>query len=157
MDTKQAILYIVATPIGNLEDITLRALRILREVDLIICEDTRVTKKLLQHYNISKATESYHEHSKLSKVNKIISLIKEGKSIALVSDSGTPTLSDPGARLVAQVRDELGENVKIITIPGPSALTAAFSISGVPSSEFLFLGFLPHKKGRETLFREIAD
>ncbi len=149
-------LYIVATPIGNLEDITLRAIRILKEVDLILCEDTRVTKRLLDRYDINKPTLSYHAQSKLSKVDKIFSLLEEGKSLALVSDAGTPTISDPGCLLVAQVREKFGDIIEIISIPGPSAVLAALSVSGFPSSEFIFLGFLPHKKGRETLFKEIA-
>ncbi len=152
-----AILYIVATPIGNLEDITLRALRILREVDLVLCEDTRVTKKLLNKYNIDVATMSYHSHSKLSKVEKIFELLEDGKNIALVSDAGTPTISDPGVLLVSQVREKFGANILIVPIPGASAITTAISGAGVPSSEFTFLGFLPHKKGRETLFKEIAE
>lgn len=157
-----ANLYIVATPIGNLEDITLRAIRILKEVDLILCEDTRVTKRLLQKYEIDKPTMSYHAQSKLSKVEKIIGLLEEGKNLALVSDAGTPTISDPGCMLVAQVREhfmsrsDLDMKVEIIPIPGPSAVLSALSVSGFPTSEFLFLGFLPHKKGRETLFKEIA-
>lgn len=149
-------LYIVATPIGNLEDVTLRALRILKEVDLILCEDTRVTKRLLQRYEIDKPTMSYHAQSKLSKVDKIFSLLEEGKNLALVSDAGTPTISDPGCMLVAQLREKFSDAIEIIPIPGPSAVLAALSVSGFPSSEFLFLGFLPHKKGRETLFKEIA-
>lgn len=157
-------LFIVATPIGNLEDITLRAIRVLKEVDLILCEDTRVTKRLLQRYEIDKPTMSYHAQSKLSKTDKIIALLEEGKSLALVSDAGTPTISDPGCMLVAQVRTHFTEtaevrplqSVAIVPIPGPSAVLSALSVSGFPSSEFLFLGFLPHKKGRETLFREIA-
>jgi 16S rRNA (cytidine1402-2'-O)-methyltransferase len=164
-------LYIVATPIGNLEDITLRAIRILKEVDLILCEDTRVTKRLLQKYEIEKPTMSYHAQSKLSKVDKILSLLEEGKSLALVSDAGTPTISDPGCMLVAQVRNHSRDlevrppiggrtsksvHVEIVPIPGPSAVLSALSVSGFPSSEFVFLGFLPHKKGRETLFKEMA-
>jgi len=149
-------LYIVATPIGNLEDITLRAIRILKEVDLILCEDTRVTKRLLDKYEISKPTMSYHAQSKLSKVDKIIALLEEGKNLALVSDAGTPTISDPGCMLVAQIREKFGDGVAITPIPGPSAVLSALSVSGFPTSEFLFLGFLPHKKGRETLFKEIA-
>lgn len=149
-------LYIVATPIGNLEDITLRALRILKEVDLILCEDTRVTKKLLAKYEIKTPTLSYHSHSKLSKSDKILNLLEEGKNLALVSDAGTPTISDPGSVLISEVRKKV-ENIEIIAIPGPSAVTSALSVSGLPSSEFLFLGFLPHKKGREKLFKEIAD
>jgi len=149
-------LYIVATPIGNLEDITLRALRVLGEVDAILCEDTRVTAKLLQKYDIQKSLISYHSHSKLSKVEKVFELLEEGKNLALVSDAGTPCISDPGVMLVAQVREHFGGKVNIIPIPGPSAVISALSASGLPSSEFLFLGFLPHKKGRETLFKEIA-
>lgn len=150
-------LYIVATPIGNLEDVTLRALRILREVDMILCEDTRVTKRLLAKYEIDRPTLSYHAQSKLSKVEKIFGMLEEGKSLALVSDAGTPTISDPGCLLVAQVRERFGDAIAIIPVPGPSAVLSALSVSGFPTSEFLFLGFLPHKKGRETLFREIAS
>ena len=149
-------LYIVATPIGNLEDITLRAIRILKEVDLVLCEDTRVTKKLLRHYEIDTATMSYHAHSKITKEEKIIAFLEEGKSVALVSDAGTPAISDPGAMLVQHIRNELPD-VKIESVPGPSALTAAFSIAGIPVSDFTFYGFLPHKKGRQTLFQEIAE
>jgi 16S rRNA (cytidine1402-2'-O)-methyltransferase len=149
-------LYIVATPIGNLEDISPRALRALTDADTILCEDTRVTKKLLQKYEINTPTMSYHSHSKLSKVEKIFTQIREGKTLALVSDAGTPAISDPGSLLISQVRDEFADDIQIIPIPGPSALTTALSASGLPSSEFLFLGFLPHKKGRETLFKEIA-
>jgi 16S rRNA (cytidine1402-2'-O)-methyltransferase len=151
-----SVFYVVATPIGNLEDITLRALRILKEVDLVLCEDTRVTGKLLGKYEIGTPTMSYHSQSKLSKIEKIIEMIQEGKTLALVSDAGTPAISDPGCFLVAKIKDHLPET-KVITIPGPAAVTAALSISGMPSSDFLFLGFLPHKKGRETLFKEIAD
>lgn len=149
-------LYVVATPIGNLGDITIRAIDILKSVDLILCEDTRVTKKLLDHLEINTPTMSYHAQSKLSKIEKIIELLKEGKDLALVSDAGTPTISDPGVLLIKKVKEELPE-VEIITIPGASAVTAALSISGLPASEFLFLGFLPHKKGRETLFKEISE
>jgi 16S rRNA (cytidine1402-2'-O)-methyltransferase len=149
-------LFIVATPIGNLEDITLRALRVLKEVDLILCEDTRVTKHLLTHFEIDKPTMSYHAQSKIAKVEKVFALLEEGKNIALVSDAGTPTISDPGCLLVAQVRERFGDRVEIIAIPGASAVLSALAVSGFPSSEFLFLGFLPHKKGRATLFREIA-
>lgn len=165
-------LYIVATPIGNLEDITLRAIRILKEVDLILCEDTRMTKRILNKYEINTPTMSYHAQSKLSKVEKIFELLEEGKNLALVSDAGTPTISDPGVMLVSQIkerfskgipwtesnpRDALGKGVEIMPIPGASAVISALSASGIPSSEFLFLGFLPHKKGRETLFKEIAE
>ncbi|MCK9352064.1 MAG: 16S rRNA (cytidine(1402)-2'-O)-methyltransferase [Candidatus Paceibacterota bacterium] len=150
-------LYVVATPIGNLEDITLRAIRILRDVDAILCEDTRVTAKLLQKYEIQKTLISYHSHSKLSKVEKVFEFLEAGKDLALVSDAGTPCISDPGVMLVSQVREKFSDMVKIVAVPGPSAVISALSGSGLPSSEFLFLGFLPHKKGRETLFKEIAS
>ena len=148
--------YVVATPIGNLEDITLRALRVLKEVDVILCEDTRVTTKLLKKYNISTPLLSYHRRSGLLKVEKIFKLLDQGKSLALVSDAGTPTISDPGSFLISQIRKRFENNVEVISIPGASALSAALSVSGVSASEFLFLGFLPHKKGREKLFKEIA-
>ncbi|MFA6551030.1 MAG: 16S rRNA (cytidine(1402)-2'-O)-methyltransferase [Patescibacteria group bacterium] len=150
------MLYIVATPIGNLEDITLRALRILREVDFILCEDTRVTKRLLDKYEIKTPTISYHQHSQAPKVEKIITLLKQNKNLALVTDAGTPGISDPGNLLIAAIL-ALPENlpVKIIPIPGPSAIIAALSIAGLPTDEFLFLGFLPHKKGRQTLVKKI--
>jgi len=149
--------YVVATPIGNLEDITLRALRILKEVDLILCEDTRETKKLLDKYDLKTATLSYHAQSKSSKEEKIFELLEEGKNLALVSDAGTPGISDPGARLISLIKEKFEGTVKVIPIPGATALIAALSGSGLPTHEFTFLGFLPHKKGRETLFREIAE
>jgi 16S rRNA (cytidine1402-2'-O)-methyltransferase len=151
-----ATFYVVATPIGNLEDITLRAIRVLKEVDLILCEDTRVTGKLLGKYEIGTKMMSYHTQSKLSKIDHIIEMLEESKDIALVSDAGTPTISDPGSLLVKKIREELPD-LKIVAVPGASALTAAFSISGLTGGDFLFLGFLPHKKGRETLFKEISE
>lgn len=156
-----ATLYVIGTPIGNLEDITLRALRILKEVNLVLCEDTRVTKKLFAKYAINTATMSYHAQSSLSRTDTILAMLSEGKSLALVSDAGTPGISDPGSMLVSRVREKFAAEIstgeiKIEAIPGPSALTAALSIAGVPCSDFLFLGFFPHKKGRETLFKEIA-
>lgn len=147
-------LYIVATPIGNLEDITARALRVLAESDLIACEDTRRTKILLSHYNISKPTVSYHQHSQLTRLEFIVSQLKFGKSVALVSDAGTPGISDPGGRLVAAA---LVEGISVVPIPGPSALTALASVAGFPMDRFLFLGFLPHKKGRETILHNITS
>ena len=147
--------YVVGTPIGNLEDVSFRAVAILSSVDLILCEDTRVTARLLERYTIFTPMMSFHARSKLQKVENIISLIESGKTVALVSDAGTPTISDPGALLVSKIREALPE-LEIISIPGPSAVTAALSVVGVPASDFLFLGFLPHKKGRETLFNEIA-
>lgn len=148
-------LSVIGTPIGNLEDITLRALAALAQADVVLCEDTRVTKKLLARYSLPAQTLSYHTHSGMAKVEEIIGLLRDGKHLALVSDAGTPAISDPGALLVSKVREALPDTV-IEAVPGPSALAAALSIAGVPASEFLFLGFLPHKKGRETLFREIA-
>ena len=147
--------YVIGTPIGNLEDITYRAVRILSEVDLVLCEDTRVTANLLNKYGIKKPTMSYHSQSKIAKLEKILEMVAEGKTLALVSDAGTPTISDPGSVLVSSIREKFSD-AQIIAIPGPSALISALSISGLPGSEFLFLGFLPHKKGRETLFKEIA-
>ncbi len=147
--------YVIGTPIGNLEDITYRAVRVLGEADLILCEDTRVTINLLNKYGIKKPTMSYHSQSKVAKMDKIIEMIGEGKTLALVSDAGTPTISDPGSVLVSEIRKNFSD-IEIIAIPGPSALVSALSVSGLPSSEFLFLGFLPHKKGRETLFKEIS-
>jgi 16S rRNA (cytidine1402-2'-O)-methyltransferase len=148
--------YVVATPIGNMGDITLRALEVLKSVDLILCEDTRMTKRLLDKYSINKPTMSYHAQSKLSKTDKIFELLEEGKNLALVSDAGTPGISDPGAMLVSQIKDKFEDSVEVIPIPGATALITALSASGLPTHEFTFLGFLPHKKGRETLFKEIA-
>lgn len=159
----------MGTPIGNLEDITLRALRILKEVDVILCEDTRVTQKLLARYEIAgKQLSTYNEQESGMTAGRIIGWLKEGKSVALVSDAGTPGISDPGSMLVQKVREHFESNkvqpfsrskvepCRIEVVPGPSALTAALSIAGVPVHDFVFLGFLPHKKGRETLFKEIA-
>jgi len=149
-----AILYLVATPIGNLKDITLRALEVLRSVDIVACEDTRVTKRLLNEYKISKQIISYHQHSALKKINQLIGYLQVGKDIALVSDAGTPAISDPGGKLVEQV---FQAGFKVMPIPGPSALLALLSASGLPSDRFEFLGFLPHKKGREKIFKKIAE
>lgn len=148
------ILYIVGTPIGNLEDISLRALRILKEVDFVLCEDTRVTRVLLGKYEIKTPTISYFQHSGLTKVNQIIDLLKDGKNLALVSDAGTPGISDPGNKLIESVLQELPE-VKIEPIPGACAAIAALSISGLPTDKYIFYGFLPHKKGKETILKEI--
>jgi 16S rRNA (cytidine1402-2'-O)-methyltransferase len=151
-----AVLYIVSTPIGNLEDITQRALRILKEVDLILCEDTRVTNNLLQKYQIKKPLLSYHQHSKFDKVSRIIDYLKN-KEVALVTDSGTPGISDPGNKLIMEAIKELKEKIKIIPIPGPSALAAAASISGFPMDKFLFLGFPPKKNKRQKFFKKLTD
>lgn len=133
-------LYLVATPIGNLEDITLRALRILREVDLIACEDTRQTRKLLEHYGIHKPTISYHEHNEQARAEELAARLREGARIALVSDAGTPLISDPGYRLVQRA---IAEGVPVEPVPGPSALLAALTASGLPTDAFRFGGYLP--------------
>ncbi|HEV7449559.1 MAG TPA: 16S rRNA (cytidine(1402)-2'-O)-methyltransferase [Candidatus Paceibacterota bacterium] len=148
-------LSIVATPIGNLEDITLRALRILKESDVVACEDTRVTKKLLSHYDIHVPTVSFHANSGAKGFDKILKLLEDGKNVALVSDAGTPGVSDPGLELVSVVREQLSD-VKVETIPGASSLTAALAVAGLRVPSFTFYGFLPQKKGRETLFKEIG-
>jgi 16S rRNA (cytidine1402-2'-O)-methyltransferase len=153
---KEGCLYIVATPIGNLEDITLRALRILKEVDVILCEDTRVTAKLLAHYNIQKPLAIYHQRSHVRKVEGIMERLRHGEHLALVSDAGTPGISDPGNELVAEVR-RLLPDVAIIPIPGSSALTALASVAGIAMDKFLFLGFPPHKKGRKTFFQRVVS
>ena len=150
-----ATLYIVGTPIGNLEDISLRALRILGEVDFILCEDTRVTAKLLEHYKIKTPTISYHEHSGENKVNQIIEMLSAGKNLALVSDAGTPGISDPGGKLIQAILEKLDGTVQIESVPGASAVTASLSISGMPTDKFIFMGFPPHKKGRQTFIRKI--
>jgi 16S rRNA (cytidine1402-2'-O)-methyltransferase len=150
-------LSVVATPIGNLEDVTYRAVRVLGEADVVLCEDTRITRRLLDAYDISAELLSYHAKSGQVKTDRVVALLADGKHLALVSDAGTPAISDPGAKLVSTVREHFGREVTIEVIPGPSAVTAALSIAGVPASDFLFLGFLPHKKGRETLFAAIAD
>lgn len=133
-------LYLVGTPIGNLEDITLRALRILREVDLIACEDTRHTQKLLNHYDIHKTLVSYHEHNELTRAPELLIKLEQGGKIALVSDAGMPLVSDPGYRLVTL---SVRHKIPVVPVPGPAALLAALAASGLPNEEFLFAGFLP--------------
>ncbi|MGB9699580.1 MAG: 16S rRNA (cytidine(1402)-2'-O)-methyltransferase [Thermodesulfobacteriota bacterium] len=151
----QGKLYLVSTPIGNLEDITLRALRILKEVDLIAAEDTRHTRKLLTHYDIHKPLISYHEHNQQEKEEFLLQEIKKGKSVALVTDAGTPGISDPGVNLVKRF---LQESISVIPIPGPSALIAALSLSGLPTDSFIFYGFLPHKEStRQRMFSSLKD
>lgn len=137
------VLYIVATPIGNLEDVTLRALRLLKEVDLIAAEDTRHTRKLLDHYGIATPLTSCHEHNEKTKARDLVARLERGENVALVSDAGTPTLSDPGYRLVRQAVEA---GVNVVPVPGPSALTAALGASGLPTDRFVFEGFLPAKK-----------
>lgn len=152
-----ANLYIVATPIGNLQDMTFRAIDVLKNVDLILCEDTRVTRKLLNHYEIKTPTLSYHQHSKLNKVEDILDILKRGKDLALVSDAGTPSISDPGGQLVAKAVELLGDSIKITPVPGPSAIAALASISGFPTDRFLFLGFPPLKNKRKKFFEEVVN
>jgi len=135
-------LYLVATPIGNLEDITARALRVLSEVDLIACEDTRHTRKLLTHFRIQTKTISYHEHNERERATKLCALIASGTNIALVSDAGTPAISDPGYRLV---RAAIEHNIRVVPVPGPTAFVAALIASGLPTDEFFFGGFLPSR------------
>jgi 16S rRNA (cytidine1402-2'-O)-methyltransferase len=137
-------LYLVATPIGNLEDITLRALRILKEADQVACEDTRHTQKLLHHYSIQKTLVSYHEHNEMTRAPELVLAMEQGAQIALVSDAGMPLVSDPGYRLVTLA---LRHHLPVVPIPGPSALLAALSASGLPNEEFLFAGFLPARAG----------
>jgi 16S rRNA (cytidine1402-2'-O)-methyltransferase len=137
-------LYLVATPIGNLEDITVRALRVLGEVDLIACEDTRRTAKLLNHYSLKKETLSYHEHNEMIRAPELIIRMEQGARVALVSDAGTPVISDPGHHLVNLC---LRHRIPVIPIPGPSALIAALAVSGLPTEEFVFVGFLPSRTG----------
>lgn len=147
-------LYIVPTPIGNLEDITLRAIRILKEVDLVLAEDTRTTRKLLAHYDIHTPLESYHIFNEHQKTSELADRIRSGQTIALVSDAGTPSISDPGFMLV---RACIERNIDIECLPGPTALIPALVNSGYPSDKFCFEGFLPHKKGRKTRISRLAD
>ena len=147
------VLYIVSTPIGNLEDITLRALRILKEVSLIAAEDTRVTRKLLTHYNISTPTVSYYEHNKFTRIPKIIDHLNTGKDVAVVTDAGTPGISDPAYKLI---RAAIEYGSRIETIPGPSASITALTASGLPTDRFIFEGFLPRKKGRKAKLTRLS-
>lgn len=147
-------LYIVATPIGNLEDISYRAVRILSEVDLIAAEDTRTTKILLDHFHIKKSMLSYHDFNERQRSVQLIEKLKSGASIALVSDAGTPGISDPGFIIV---REAIKENIPVVAIPGPSAFLLALVVSGSPIESFVFEGFLPHKKGRKTKLQQLAQ
>jgi 16S rRNA (cytidine1402-2'-O)-methyltransferase len=147
-------LSVVGTPIGNLEDMTLRAIRALKEVDYILCEDTRVTGKLLKHYEIETKMKRYDAHASHKVHEEILADLEAGKHIALVSDAGTPCVSDPGVILVQMARDA---GARVETIPGASAVTAAFSISGVTGNQFAFLGFVPQKKGRQTFFKSLSS
>lgn len=147
-------LYIVSTPIGNLKDITLRAIETLNEVDFILCEDTRVTSVLLKQYNIIKQLISFNAVSETKKIPSILERLKNGQSYALVSDAGTPAISDPGIRLASEA---IKEGIQVITIPGATALIAALTVSGLPTDSFVFEGFLPQKKGRQKKLKELSD
>ncbi len=151
---KEGKLSLVATPIGNLEDITLRAIRTLKECDYVLCEDTRVTGKLLHHYEISKKMHRYDAHTSESAHKQILDDLESGKHIALVSDAGTPGISDPGVLLIQNAREA---GVLIEAIPGPSAVTTAVSLAGIAGNQFSFLGFVPQKKGRETFFKSLKE
>jgi len=150
--SKTGTLYIVATPIGNLEDITLRALRIFREVDYVLCEDTRTTGNLLKHHGVKAKTKRYDAHASVAVHEAIVADLLAGQSVALVSDAGTPGVSDPGVMLVRQAR---AAGIRTDAIPGASSITAAISIAGVSGNQFSFLGFVPSKKGRETFFADL--
>ena len=147
-------LYLIPTPIGNLKDITLRALEVLNNVDSILAEDTRKTKKLLNHYNISAQLDSYHQHNEHRKLQKIITELKSGMTYALVSDAGTPSISDPGFLLV---RECIKNNIEVETLPGATAFVPALVNSGLSSEKFVFEGFLPVKKGRSKILLKLAD
>lgn len=151
---KPGTLFVVATPIGNLDDFSLRAINVLSSVNFIACEDTRVTKKLLFAFEISKELVSFHQHSKLQKIDYIIERLKNGENAVLVTDAGTPAVSDPGSQLVKEL---VKEKIRIEPVPGPSALSALWSVAGIDGNKFLFLGFPPHKKGREKFFKEILQ
>jgi len=143
-EERTGCLYLVATPIGNLEDITLRALRVLKEADVIACEDTRQTQKLLNHYDIAKRLVSYHEHNEMTRAAELVIELEQGAHVALVSDAGTPGISDPGHRLVTLCQRH---EIPVVPVPGPSALVAALVASGLPTDEFVFVGFLPARAG----------
>lgn len=158
MSNTMGILYIVGTPIGNLGDITFRAIEVLKQVDYILCEDTRTSKKLLSHYNVMTKSFSYHAHSTDAKHEKIIADLENGKSIALITDAGTPGISDPGSLLVHALREKYSDaQIKVVAVPGASAVISALSISGTLGNQFTFLGFVPHKKGRETFFKNVLN
>ena len=146
--------YVVGTPIGNLEDLTFRVKKVLEKVDYIFAEDTRVTKRLLSHYEIEKTVYQYHEHNKLHQIQNVINLLKGNKNIALVTDAGTPCISDPGFELVNEI---LKNNLKVVGIPGASSIVTGASISGLDMRRMAYEGFLPKKKGRQTLFNKLKD
>lgn len=148
------MIYLIPTPIGNLEDMTLRGIRLLKEVDLILAEDTRTSQKLLNHYKIKTSMQSFHMHNEHKKVAQVIQEVLRGKTIALISDAGTPGISDPGYLLV---HEALKEGVKVECLPGPTALIPALVQSGLPSDRFVFEGFLPPKKGKQGRLKQMAE
>lgn len=149
------MLYLIATPIGNLEDITLRALRVLKEIDLVLAEDTRKTGILLKHFTIEKPLASFHDHNEAQKIPWIIEELKQGKNIGLVSNAGTPAIADPGYKLVRECRRQ---NIPVTALPGASSIIAALSLSSIPHDKFIFLGFLPRKNGeRRRVLAEAKD
>lgn len=148
------MIYLIPTPIGNLEDITFRAVRLLKEVDLILAEDTRVSSKLLKHFEIDTPYQSFHMHNEHHKVQQVINQLKNGKTIGLISDAGTPGISDPGFLMV---REALKEGIEVQCLPGPTALIPALVQSGIPCDRFIFEGFLPPKKGRQTRLQQMAE
>jgi len=152
--TEKGVLYIVSTPIGNLEDITFRAIRILKDSSLIAAEDTRRSKVLLSHYNISTPTISYYEHNRYTRIPKLIDHLIDGEDIALITDAGTPGISDPAYRLI---RAAINSDCRVESIPGASASLAALVASGLPTDRFIFEGFLPHKKGRKGKLEKVKD
>jgi 16S rRNA (cytidine1402-2'-O)-methyltransferase len=147
-------LYIVSTPIGNLKDITIRALETLQDVEFILCEDTRISSRLLKHYNISKELISFNAVSEKKKIPNVIARIKSGDNCALVSDAGTPAISDPGVRLISEA---IKEQIDVVPVPGSSAVITALTISGLPTDSFIFEGFLPQKKGRQKKLKELSE
>lgn len=153
------IFYIVGTPIGNLEDMTFRAVETLKKVDLILCEDVSNAQKILKRFEIDTKCTNYFANSRITKIDEIISKLEEGQSLALISDAGMPTISDPGSLLIKKIYEAKKDfdEIKIKVIPGPTALASAFSLSGLTGNEFVFFGFLPHKKGRETIFKEVLN
>lgn len=153
---KKGTLFVVATPIGNLEDMTLRAIRVFKEADYVLCEDTRVTGKLLKHYEISAKMRRYDAHSSIKIQEEVIADLQAGKQIALCSDAGTPGVSDPGVHLIDQLR-ALDASLQVVAVPGASSVTAAFSIAGIAGNQFTFLGFIPQKKGRKTFFLALQE
>jgi len=154
LEIQSSTLYVVPTPIGNLADITHRSIHVLSQVELILCEDTRVSQKLLKHYNIDTPTKSYHMHNEHRTVDRLVEQLQQGMSMALISDAGTPAISDPGFLLV---RACLQSGVNVTSLPGPTAFVPALVQSGFPTDRFVFEGFLPHKKGRKSRLSQLAE